>query len=74
MMLEDVVVKEGLRGEDGSADECIGKGMKGPMGERVVYADSSKSFEVTGRLESRSDDMSVLLIGCYRMTGQPRNS
>jgi hypothetical protein len=57
MMLEDVVVKEGLEGEDGSADERNDKGMIGPMGKRVErFIVSSGSFEMG---ESRGSDMTV---------------
>ena len=53
MMLEDIVVKEGLEGEDGSSDERNGKGMIGPVGKRVErFIVSSGPKEVTGMGES----------------------
>jgi len=60
ILLGDVVVKEGLEGEDGSADERNGEGMRGPMGKRVErFIVSSGSFEVAVMGESRGDDMTV---------------
>jgi hypothetical protein len=57
IMLEGVVVKEELEGEDGSSDERNGKGMIGPVGKRFIV--SSGSFDVTGMGESRGSDMIV---------------
>ena len=53
MMLEGVIAKEELEGENGSSDERNGKGMIRPVGKRVErFIVSSGSFEVTGMGES----------------------
>ena len=61
-MLEGVLVKEGLKGEDGSADERNGKGMISPVGKRVErFIVSSWSFDVTGMGESSGNDITVFV-------------